>query len=448
MKSRNLKYGIVLLIVGWVSNLEVIFAQVKLIEKDWFLPTYQVEPSNKAPIFFKQENYQGASKYIYPLALNDIISSEKKDHVWKSLVLENEYIRLAVTPEIGGKLYYAEDKTNNYNFIYKNDVVKPGNIGMTGAWVSGGIEWCVFHHHRASTFLPVDYSTMEKPDGSKTIIVGETEPRHSMRWSIAITAFPGKSYFEAEVTVHNPTPITNSFLYWANVAAHTNENYQTIFPTSVQVATYHAKNSFTHWPFSKEIYNGHDFTKGVDVSWWKNVKENNSFFAHDLKEDFMGGYDHGKQSGTIHIGDHNIVKGAKLWEWGSGERGQATEARLTDGTGPYVEIMVGAYSDNQPDYSWIKPFETKKWKHYWYPVKDIGGFVNANINGAVNLEKRSGNNVFLGYYATGKVENAKITLKNAGKIIFEKTVVISPEKTFTQTIDIGSAYNFDDLSSQ
>lgn len=101
----------------------------------------------------------------------------------------------------------------------------------------------------------------------------------------------------------------------------------------------------------------------------------------------MGGYDHGKDAGTVHIGDHNIVKGAKLWEWGSGTKGQATEAILTETDGPYVEIMVGAYSDNQPDYSWIRPYEVKEWEQYWYPIKGMKGFKNANLEGAVNLEK-------------------------------------------------------------
>ncbi|HUV01236.1 MAG TPA: DUF5107 domain-containing protein, partial [Bacteroidales bacterium] len=423
-------------------------AQVRLSEQEWVIPTYPVSPPDKNPMFFKGESYQGASKYIYPYGLNDMIAEEKSDKAWKTLMLENEYIKVCITPEIGGKLYYATDKTNGYNFIYKNKVVKPSNIGMLGAWVSGGIEWCVLHHHRASTFLPVDYALSENEDGSKTIRVGETEPRHRMRWSIGITVFPGRSYYEAEVKIHNPTPYTHTFLYWANVATHTNENYQVIFPPSVQFATFHAKNSFTHWPFSTEIYAGQDFTKGVDVSWWKNVISSSSFFAYDLKEDFMGGYDHGKETGTIHIGDHNIVKGAKLWEWGSGARGQATEARLTDDDGPYVEIMVGAFSDNQPDYSWIRPYEVKTFRQYWYPVKDIQGFKYANLNGAVNLEQREKNQVFLGYYSTGKVHKAKIVLKKGVEIIFEKNLEVSPEKAFTRMIKMNGTFEFTDLYTE
>jgi tetratricopeptide (TPR) repeat protein len=429
-------------------NTTNLVSQVTVSEQDWVLPTYPVNPPDKNPMFFKGESYQGASRYVYPYGLNDVISEEKIDKAWKALILENEYIKLCVTPEIGGKLYYATDKSNNYNFIYKNNVVKPSNIGMLGAWVSGGIEWCVLHHHRASTFLPVDYTITENSDGSKTIRIGETEPRQRMRWTIAITAFPGKSYFMAEVKILNPTPFTHSFLYWANVAAHTNKDYQVIFPPSVQFATYHAKNSFTRWPFSTQVYNRYDFTEGVDVSWWKNSPNSNSFFAWDLKEDFMGGYDHGKQTGTVHIGDHNVVKGAKLWEWGSGPRGQATEGRLTENDGPYVEIMTGAFSDNQPDYSWIRPYEVKTFKQFWYPVKDIEGFKNANLNGAVNLEARDNSQVLLGYYSTCSISKATIVLKKNGETIFKKDLSISPEKAFRQLIKLDSPFELTDLYTE
>ena len=143
-----------------------IFSQVKISEESWTLPTYEVMPPEKAPMFYKNNSFQGAKRVIYPYAANDVISSEKVDKTWKALLLENEYIKLCITPEIGGKLYYATDKSNDYNFIYKNNEVKPANIGMTGAWVSGGIEWCVLHHHRASTFLPMDYDLVENENGS------------------------------------------------------------------------------------------------------------------------------------------------------------------------------------------------------------------------------------------------------------------------------------------
>lgn len=445
---KPLKDFHVLIALVFVLTYGSSFAQVKMSEESWTLPTYKVMPSEQAPMFYSGGNFQGARRIIYPYALNDVISTEKVEQDWKALILENEYIKLGVTPEMGGKLYYAADKSNDYNFIYKNNEVKPSNIGMTGAWVSGGIEWCVLHHHRASTMLPMDYSMVENEDGSKTIFIGETEPRHRIRWNVGVTVRPGKSYFEAELAIYNPTPYTHNFLYWANVATHTNDDYQTIFPPSVQMATFHSKNDFTNWPYSTEEYRGQDFTKGVDISWWKNVKRSASFFAWDLQEDFMGGYDHGKNAGTVHIGDHNIVKGAKLWEWGSGLRGQATEGKLTETSGPYVEIMVGAFSDNQPDYTWIRPYETKRWKQYWYPVKDIEGFKNANLDAAVNLEQRGDKQVFLGYHSTQKVDKARIVLKHGETVVFEKALSISPEKAFTQLIEMKEEFELTALYTE
>ena len=111
-------------------------SKVILTEKGISMPTYPVAPPEKNPIFFKDEAFQGASRHYYPLMVNDQYTNERIIQDWKTLVLENEYIELGITPDIGGKLYYATDKTNNYHFIYKNTVVKPSNIGMTGAWVS------------------------------------------------------------------------------------------------------------------------------------------------------------------------------------------------------------------------------------------------------------------------------------------------------------------------
>ena len=105
----------------FVSNAK---AQVKMSEEEWVIPTYLVAPSEKNPIFFNNESHQGAARHIYPYAMNDTYLNQRVEKAYKSLILENEFIKLCVTPEIGGKLYYATDKTNDYNFIYKNDVVK------------------------------------------------------------------------------------------------------------------------------------------------------------------------------------------------------------------------------------------------------------------------------------------------------------------------------------
>jgi len=419
---------------------------VRVWEEPLTLPTYRLDPPDSNPMFYTHESYQGAEKRIYPYPFQDKVTDIREQRTYKALYLENDYIRLSILPEIGGRLFSALDKTNNYEIFYHQHVIKPALIGMLGAWISGGIEWCVFHHHRNTTFMPVDYTLAENPDGSKTIWFGETERRHRMKWLIGVTLYPDKSYIEATVKIFNRTAVPHSILYWANVAVHANDEYQVIFPPSVQFATYHSKNDFSHWPISNEVYRGTDY-KGVDLSWWKNHPEPVSFFAWNLQEDFSGGYDHGRNAGVVHVGDHHVVCGAKLWEWSPGPRGRMWDKILTDEDGPYAELMVGAWSDNQPDYSWIKPYEVKTFKQHWFPVRDIGGFKNANLNAAVNLELQADGEARLGFCTTAQRSGAKVLLTAGEKVILEKTIDIGPGTPFTQKLKVPSGTKETDLAA-
>jgi len=407
-------------------------AEVKVWEEDLVLPSYRVNPPDPNPMFYRNESYQGAQKRIYPYALIDGVTGDKREEPFKAVYLENDYVKLCVLPEIGGRLFYATDKTNGYEFFYRQHVMKPALIGMLGAWISGGIEWCVFHHHRNTTHMPVDYALQENADGSKTIWIGETERRHRMRWLIGMTLHPGRSFIEVKVKMINRTAQAHAVLYWANVAVHVNDDYQVIFPPSVQVATYHAKNNFVHWPIGRGRYQGTDYT-GKDLSWWNTHPKAVSCFAWDLREDFMGGYDHGQDAGLVHIGNHHVVCGAKLWEWAPNNIWDTQV--LTDADGPYAELMVGAYSDNQPDYSWIKPYEVKEFTQYWYPVQAIGGFKNANLDAAVNLE-RVDNKVKLGVHATSVLKDAQVVLSTPRKTLLKQTVTLAPDKPFAQELTV------------
>ena len=142
-------------------------------EENVIIPTYEIGRADKNPIFLEKRVYQGSSGKIYPYPTIDTISDTKVDKTYKAVFLENEFLKVMVLPELGGRIQRAYDKTNGYDFVYYNHVIKPALVGLTGPWISGGIEFNWPQHHRPTTFMPVDYMTVENKDGIKTVLFND-----------------------------------------------------------------------------------------------------------------------------------------------------------------------------------------------------------------------------------------------------------------------------------
>ncbi|MDH6306451.1 tetratricopeptide (TPR) repeat protein [Parabacteroides sp. PF5-5] len=419
-----------LMMLGYYINAQ----QVKMEQKTLTLPTYEIGAPDANSIFFTGRVYQGAQGHIYPYPLYDILTDVKVDKDYNALYLDNEYVNVCVLPEMGGRILSATDKTNNYEIFYKQTGIKPALIGMLGAWLSGGVEWNFPHHHRPSSYMDIDWTMEENEDGSKTIWVGETEFRHRFKWSIGVTVYPGRSWVEAKVKVMNRTPFIQSMLYWANVSVHCNKGYEVIFPPATQFGTDHSKVYFTRWPYGEAV---HGSGEDVDLSRWENYTGNSrSIFAWNFEDDFLAGYDHGKHAGTVHVANHHVVNGKKFFLWGNNPSAEMWNTMLSDKDGHYLELMVGAFSDNQPDYSWIGPGETREFSQRWYGIRDIRSVKNATDDAAVNLERLAPGKVFIGLNATTKYPNARVLLTHGNEILFEQTIQIDPATPFVKEVDI------------
>ena len=94
--------------------------------------------------------------------------------------------------------------------------------------------------------------------------------------------------------------------------------------------------------------------------------------------DFIGNFDEKVDAGLLHVADHHISPGKKQWTWGNSDFGQAWDRNLTETDGPYIELMTGVYADNQPDFTWLKPYEEKTFTQYFMPYKHVGRVKNCH----------------------------------------------------------------------
>lgn len=398
------------------------------------IPTYEIGTPDKNPIFLENRVYQGSSGAVYPYPVIERVFDEKVDQSYTALFLENRYLKIMILPELGGRVQMALDKTNDYHFIYYNRVIKPALVGLAGPWISGGIEFNWPQHHRPSTFEAVDWRIIEHDDGSQTICCGEIERMFFTKGMHSFTLRPNRAVLEIEVQLYNRSSEPQTFLWWANPAVHVNDDYQSIFPPDVHAVMDHGKRDVSEFPIAKGVYYKTNYAPGTDISRYKNIPVPTSYMAYHSDFDFVGDYDHGKQAGMMHVANHHLVPGKKQWTWGNSAFGLAWDRQLTDEDGPYIELMCGAFTDNQPDFSWLMPGEEKCFSQAFLPYKGIGGAKNANRDAVINLEFAEQHAEF-GVYIT-QPRRVRVILQHAAAALYDQTHDLSPEQTLIRCIAV------------
>src|SRR5271156_956207 len=432
---------------------------VKVWEEPVWMRSYLPAEPDPNPLFLEKRVYQGSSGRVYPMAVIDRIDTESQPREWKAVHIENELIRLMIMPEIGGRIHVGYDKLSGYDFFYRQNVIKPALVGLAGPWISGGAEFNWPQHHRPATFMPVEVSIERDSDGSVTIWCSDQDPMVRMKGMHGVCLRPGKGYLELKVRLYNRTQDTQTFLWWANVATRVHEKYQSFFPTDVRFVADHAKRAVTEFPLSQGHYYGIDYGErainGVpeeempahfvpdgsyppnDVSWYANIPVPTSYMVANSKGDFAGGYDHAADAGMVHVANHHISPGKKQWTWGNHEFGYAWDRSLTESDGPYVELMSGVYTDNQPDFSFLAPGETKTFSQYWYPVREIGVPDLANTDAAVRMQRLPGK-VVVHLLVTRTLSGATLAVKSHGKEVATWQGELKPELPLHEQFSVGT----------
>ena len=428
------------------------------------LPTYEPAAPDRNPMFLEKRVYQGSSGRVYPLPYYDRIAERPTPRRWQAIHLENEYVYVMILPELGGRIHIGRDKTNGYDFFYNQPVIKPALVGLAGPWCSGGVEFNWPQHHRPATFLPVDTHLEHHADGSVTAWCSDHDPMLRMKGMHGVCLHPGRALVELKVRAYNRTDQAQSFLWWANVATQVHDAYQSFFPPDVTYVADHARRSMSEYPLCRGRYYGVDYGKRVsgvgcqvsgsepetlnpkpdtalanDLSWYRNIPVPTSYMCMGSKEDFFGGYDHAARAGVVHVANHHVSPGKKQWTWGNHPFGHAWDRNLTDpdahGTcPPYIEIMAGVYTDNQPDFSFLQPGETKTWSQCWYPIREIGPAQQANTEAALALRVQKGS-AHVGLAVT-QPRAVRVELTAGGRVIARRRAQVDPARPLVWAVRV------------
>ncbi len=417
------------------------------------IPTYEVGKPEKNPLFLEKRVYQGSSGVVYPYPVIETISDVKEDKDYLAVWLENEYIKVMILPELGGRVQMAYDKLAERHFVYYNHVVKPALVGLTGPWISGGIEFNWPQHHRPSTFMPVDTTIVENADGSVTVWVNEMERMFHQKGAAGFTLRPGCSYLEIQGRVSNRTPLPQTFLWWANPAVEVNDAYQSVFPPDINAVFDHGKRAVSSFPIATGTYYKMDYSAGVDISNYKNIFVPTSYMGVNSRFNFEGGYENDTKGGMLHVASHHYSPGKKQWTWGNGDFGRAWDRNLTDeateeearkwhisrkGFRPYIELMAGVYTENQPDFSWLMPYEEKQFVQYFMPYREIGIVKQASKDFVMNIEETA-DGVRFKVLSTSRQRVRIVLCHQKGETYFDQLMTLSPEEVCEQTVAVNGA---------
>jgi tetratricopeptide (TPR) repeat protein len=413
----------------FVTSCGVVGSRATITEEKRIIKTYPFGDPDPVPILARSRN-----SAIYPYFRFDGFSSEGRDQEWKVVRLENDYIRVYVLPEAGGKIWGAVEKSTGKDFIYLNEVMKFRDVAMRGPWTSGGIEFNFgLIGHTPATATPVDYALKGNADGSVSCIVGAMDLPSRTQWRVEIRLPRDAAEFETRSFWYNPTPLTQSYYHWMNAAVHARDDLQFYYPGQYYIG--HGGDSHP-WPVNEN---------GIDLSLYKNHYFGGHKSLHVLGSysDFSGGYWHGLDFGFGHWSKYDDMPGRKIWIWSLSRSGAIWENLLTDRNGQYVEVQAGRQfsqaqlssgADTPFSQAAFLPYAADSWREVWFPVKQIGGLVAANPDGALNVV-RNGNKARIAFNALKPI-HSDFHVTAGNRTVLQESLNLRPMQVFEREVDI------------
>ncbi len=401
------------------------FTAVHVWQDTMEIPTYEEGLPDENPPF---DQFITNGRYNYPYTMRENLTNRVAPGRWRTLNLENEYLKCVILPDLGGHLYRCLDKRNGADMFYANPSLKFARIAYRGVWAAYGIEFNFPVSHNWMTASPVDFSTSTAADGSASVWVRNIDRVYGMEWCVELTLHPGQARLEQKTTLYNPAAERHRFYWWTNAGVQVWDDSRLYYPQDYSVT--HGFVDLDSWPVDRT---------GVDLSVVRNHKFGPvSRFSYASNEPYMGVYNPKTDAGVVHYSARTDLPSKKVFSWGSDAEGLEWRNALSDNHSAYVEIQAGLFRD-QETYGFLDPQQSIHFTEIWMPVLEIGGIAYATPDAILGLAFYTSSNarainLDVALNVTRDFPNAKLQVLDGNKLVDSEIVSLSPQTTFRKRL--------------
>ena len=405
---------------------------VRVWQDSMTLPTSEEGLPDPNPPF----DFFNAGRFLnYPYTLRHNLVDRRIPRKWRTLNLENEYLKCTVLPDLGGHLYTCIDKINGASMFYANPSIKFARIAYRGMWAALGAEFNFPVSHNWMTVSPVDFATSREPDGGASVWVGNIDRAYGMQWRVQLTLRPGRANLEQKTTLYNRSDTRHRFYWWTNAGVQVWDDSRILYPMEYTAA--HRFAEIDTWPVN---------SAGVDQSIVGNHKYGPvSRFSYGSREPYMAVYHPRTDSGIVHYSSPLDLPAKKIWSWGSDEDGLDWRTALSDNNSAYVEIQAGLFRD-QETYGFLDPQETRSFTEYWIPIRQLGGVSRANPDAVINLSRHNQGAETVAIEAvlnvTRNLPNTSVRVLSGTQEVRSTRASLSPRETFRKTFSLPASATY------
>ncbi|WP_157831490.1 DUF5107 domain-containing protein [Confluentibacter flavum] len=376
----------------------------------------------------------------YPYFKYEGFTNKSSQKEWNMVILENDYIKVFVNTDVGGKIWGAIEKSTGGEFLYYNEVVKFRDVAHRGPWTSGGLEFNYgIMGHTSTCATPQDYVIKNNEDGSVSCIIGAIDLHTQTKWNVEINLQKDKAFVETISSCFNTGNLPVPFYHYSNAAAKVDGDLEFIFPGSHHIGH---DRQVGKWPKDDNR----------DISFYRNNDFGGPKSYHIINSiaEFMGGYYHDDDFGFGNIHEYDKMPGRKLWIWGLSDEGMIWEDLLTDSDGQYIEFQTGSTFNQAMDESTFTPFKHREFTPYdsdisseiYFPLKKTGGMVKANRNAVLNVNDINDSIIGIRLSALAPL-NANLVVRSKNKVIATFTLQLKPLDLFTGKVNVGVDKDFE-----